>query len=148
MWPALLGFGANLLLGSIARGQQRRAQKEQIRIARKQAEWKANLDERRAGADYQRVLGLRDKDLQSALTLRDKDFQTTAGLKDIDFRNTWQLNQQQNDFTRQLEDLRQSATTNRLMEQLKNQRNMQQAGFDQQNIFRAQSAALALRGLK
>lgn len=126
LFGALLGLGANLIAGSIFNNQQRRREREQIREARDQAEFKFELDERRAANDFDRV----------------------GTLRNIDFTNQFKLSDQQIQGQMGLEGLRQDAVTGRTQMQLDNQRAMQEAGFNQQNLFRAQSAALALRGLR
>ena len=126
VFGALLGLGANLIAGSIFNNQQRRREREQIREARDQAEFKFELDERRAANDFDRV----------------------GTLRNIDFTNQFKLSDQQIQGQMGLEGLRQDAVTGRTQMQLDNQRAMQEAGFNQQNLFRAQSAALALRGLR
>ncbi|NJL11378.1 MAG: hypothetical protein HC908_17915 [Calothrix sp. SM1_7_51] len=65
-----------------------------------------------------------------------------------DFGRSFRFQDQQIQGNQRLQDTIQNATTNRLQRQLDNQSTMQQRGFDQQNLFRAQSAALALRGLR
>jgi hypothetical protein len=137
LFGALLGLGANLIAGSIFNNQQRRREREQVKEARNQAEFKFELDERRAANDFDRVG-----------TLRNIDFTNTTALKDQDFRNQFKLSDQQIQGQMGLEGLRQDAVTGRTQMQLDTQKAMQEAGFNQQNLFRAQSAALALRGLK
>ena len=148
LFGALLGLGANLIAGSIFNNQQRRREQEQIREARNQAEFKFELDERRAASDFDRVGTLRNIDFTNTTALKDQDFRNTTALKDQGFRNQFKLDDQQIQGQMGLEGLRQDAVTGRTQMQLDNQRAMQEAGFNQQNLFRAQSAALALRGLR
>jgi hypothetical protein len=85
--------------------------------------------------------GLREQESQS-------DFGRTTQLRDVDFQNQFKIGDQQITGQKDLENIRQDATTGRTQMQLDNQRAMQEAGFGQQNLFRAQSAALALRRLR
>lgn len=85
--------------------------------------------------------GLREEEAQA-------EFGRTTNLRNIDFQNTYKLDTQQIEGNKSLENIRQTATSDRLQAQLANQKAMQDAGFNQQNLFRAQSAALALRGLR
>ena len=75
-----------------------------------------------------------------------------SGLRNTEAQNNfgrqYQLNQQQNNSNEAINKLQQDATTSRLQDQLNSQQTMQQNDFNQQNLFRSQSAALALRGLQ
>jgi hypothetical protein len=86
-------------------------------------------------------LGLDQQQATFSRGLREDESQADFG------RNTKLADQQiQGQFG--LEDRRQNATTGRLNAQLTSQQLMQQHGFDQQNLYRSQSAALASRGLR
>ncbi|MBO3462977.1 hypothetical protein G7B40_001630 [Aetokthonos hydrillicola Thurmond2011] len=86
-------------------------------------------------------LGQNEKLAQFNLGLRNQE-------ADSNFGRQYKLNQQEIQGTYDLNKMQQDATTNRLQSQLQNQSQMQQAGFNQDNLFRAQSAALAMRGLR
>lgn len=93
------------------------------------------------------------KDLaQFNLGLSKDQAQFYRGLREdeaqADFGRNFKLQDQQIIGQKDLTNIQQSATTDRLQRQLDSQQTMQQRGFDQQNLFRAQSAALALRGLR
>lgn len=109
----------------------------------------------RLGLDQEQATfssGLRETEAQNNFgreyKLVDQQFQGQTGLKNVDFGHNYKLADQQGQIQTGLETLRQDATTNRLQRQLDSQQGMQKSGFDQQNLFRAQSAALALRGLR
>lgn len=86
-------------------------------------------------------LGLDQEQAKFSRGLREEESQS-------DFGRTYKLSEQQITGQKDLTNLQQSATTDRLQKQLESQQAMQMRGFDQQNLYRAQSAALALRGLR
>jgi hypothetical protein len=86
-------------------------------------------------------LGLDQEQARFSRGLREEEAQS-------DFGRNFKLQDQRIRGEQDLQNLVQSATTGRLNNQLNSQQTMQQRGFDQQNLFRAQSAALALRGLR
>ncbi|RUR76993.1 hypothetical protein PCC6912_39520 [Chlorogloeopsis fritschii PCC 6912] len=86
-------------------------------------------------------LGLDQEQARFSRGLREEEAQA-------DFGRNFKLADQQIVGQKDLENIRQTATTDRTQRQLDTQQSMQKAGFDQQNLFRAQSAALALRGLR
>ena len=86
-------------------------------------------------------LGLDQEQAKFSSGLRETEFQS-------DFGRNYKLAEQQIGGQKDITNLQQSATTDRLQRQLESQQTMQKSGFDQQNLYRAQSAALALRGLR
>jgi hypothetical protein len=86
-------------------------------------------------------LGLDQDQAKFSSGLRETEFQN-------DFGRNYRLADQQIAGQKDLTNIQQSATTDRLQRQLTSQQGMQKSGFDQQNLYRAQSAALALRGLR
>lgn len=86
-------------------------------------------------------LGLDQEQARFSRGLREEESQA-------DFGRNYKLAEQQIIGQKDLTNLQQSATTERLEKQLDSQQLMQTRGFDQQNLYRAQSAALALRGLR
>lgn len=86
-------------------------------------------------------LGLDQEQARFSRNLREEESQA-------DFGRNFKLADQQITGQKDLTNIQQNATTDRLQRQLSSQQLMQQRGFDQQNLFRAQSAALALRGLR
>jgi hypothetical protein len=86
-------------------------------------------------------LGLDQEQAKFSSGLRETEFQS-------DFGRNYKLADQQIGGQKDITNIQQSATTDRLQRQLESQQGMQKSGFDQQNLYRAQSAALALRGLR
>lgn len=86
-------------------------------------------------------LGLDQEQAKFSSGLRETEFQS-------DFGRNYKLADQQIGGQKDITNIQQSATTDRLQRQLDSQQTMQKSGFDQQNLYRAQSAALALRGLR
>lgn len=86
-------------------------------------------------------LGLDQEQARFSRGLREEEAQS-------DFGRNFKLQEQRIGGERDIQNIVQNATTGRLQNQLSSQQTMQQKGFDQQNLFRAQSAALALRGLR
>lgn len=101
------------------------------------ARFRLGLDQEQANFSY----GLRNREA-------DEDLRRTTALRGTDFGYNYKLAEQQIGGQKDLMNIQQGATTDRLQRQLESQQTMQQRGFDQQNLFRAQSAALALRGLR
>lgn len=109
----------------------------------------------RLGLDQKQALfsrGLREDEAQSdfgrTTALRDIDFSQNYRLADQQIGGQYKLGEQQITGQKDITNIQQSATTDRLQRQLDSQQTMQKSGFDQQNLYRAQSAALALRGLR
>jgi hypothetical protein len=93
------------------------------------------------------------KDLAQFNLGLNKDQETfDSGLRETeaqnDFGRNYKLADQQIGGQKDITNIQQGATTDRLQRQLNSQQTMQKSGFDQQNLYRAQSAALALRGLR
>lgn len=86
-------------------------------------------------------LGLDQEQATFSRGLREQEAQS-------DFGRNYKLQEQQITGQKDLTNIQQAATTDRLQKQLDSQQLMQSRGFDQQNLYRAQSAALALRGLR
>jgi hypothetical protein len=97
-------------------------------------------------------LGLDQDQAKFSSGLRETEFESDFGrnykLADQQIGGQYKLGEQQITGQKDLANIQQSATTDRLQRQLESQQGMQRTGFDQQNLYRAQSAALALRGLR
>ena len=97
------------------------------------------FEQTKKAADLRFDLDKRQAELSGGL--RETESQNNFG------RNT-QLAAQQITGQKDLSNIQQEATTKRLERQLDSQQSMQRTANDQTNLFRAQSAALATRGLR
>lgn len=93
------------------------------------------------------------KDLAKFRLGLDKDqAQFSSGLRETEFQNdfgrNYKLADQQIGGQKDITNLQQNATTDRLQRQLTSQQGMQKAGFDQQNTVIAGQVARALRPLR
>ncbi|MBW4480747.1 MAG: hypothetical protein KME54_28890 [Tolypothrix brevis GSE-NOS-MK-07-07A] len=159
LFGSVLGVGAQLLLGGLFGGSQKQRQKEELKRAKDLALYKQQLEkdsgayaltlrEQESQANYGRDIGRENVLASLGETRAGSDFGRNTKLADQQFQSQFKLGDQQIQGQFGLEDRRQNATTGRLNSQLSSQQLMQQRGFDQQNLYRAQSAALASRGLR